>query len=216
MAAGSSGPDLSAFQLEVARLFFALPASQGFLLAGGAALLAQHLTARPTEDLDFFTAPERGHVPAARDALEAAARQRGWSAQRIHDSDTFCRIVIRSADAGVLVDLAVNAPPDLPASATPAGPTLAPEELAGHKLLALFDRAAARDFADVYALAHRFGKDVLLARAAQIDAGFDANVLADMIATLDRFADHEIPVPDGASAAELRAFYATWRSELAA
>src|SRR6202162_3084117 len=49
---------------------FALPASRCFLLAGGAALLAQHLTARPTEDLDFFTAPERGHVPAARDALE--------------------------------------------------------------------------------------------------------------------------------------------------
>ena len=66
MATGNSGSDLSAFQLEVARLFFALPASQGFLLAGGAALLAQHLTARPTEDLDFFTAPERGHVLAAR------------------------------------------------------------------------------------------------------------------------------------------------------
>jgi Nucleotidyl transferase AbiEii toxin, Type IV TA system len=90
MAAGDGKPDLSAFQLEVARLFFSLPASQGFLLAGGAALLAQHLTARPTEDLDFFTAPECGHVPAARDALEAAASQRGWSAQRIHDSDTFC------------------------------------------------------------------------------------------------------------------------------
>jgi hypothetical protein len=28
---------------------------------------------------------------------------------------------------------------------------------------------------------------VLLARAAQIDAGFDARVLAGMIATLDRF-----------------------------
>jgi len=75
MTAGGNEPDLSAFQLEVARLFFTLPASQGFLLAGGAALLAQHLTARPTEDLDFFTAPERGHVPAARDALEAAASQ---------------------------------------------------------------------------------------------------------------------------------------------
>ena len=123
MAAGDGKPDLSAFQLEVARLFFSLPASQGFLLAGGAALLAQHLTARPTEDLDFFTAPERGHVPAARDALEAAARQRGWSTERIHDSDTFCRMVIRSADAGVLIDLAVNAPPDLPASATPAVPS---------------------------------------------------------------------------------------------
>jgi predicted nucleotidyltransferase component of viral defense system len=124
-------------------------------------------------------------------------------------------MVIRSADAEVLVDLAVNAPPDLPASATPVGPTLAPEELAGHKLLALFDRAAARDFADVYVLAHRFGKDVLLARAAQIDAGCDAKVLADMIATLDRFTDDEIPVPDDSSAAELRRFYAIWRSELA-
>ena len=57
-------PDLTDFQLEVTRLFFSLPASKGFLLAGGAALLAQHLTTRPTEDLDFFTAPDRGHVPA--------------------------------------------------------------------------------------------------------------------------------------------------------
>jgi Nucleotidyl transferase AbiEii toxin, Type IV TA system len=85
-------PDLTDFQLEVTRLFFSLPASKGFLLAGGAALLAQHLTTRPTEDLDFFTAPDRG-------------------------------------------------------------------------------------------------KDVLLARAAQIDAGFDTATLASMIATLDRFAD---------------------------
>jgi hypothetical protein len=134
--------------------------------------------------------------------------------QRIHDGDTFCRMVIRSTDAGVLVDLAVNAPPDLAPSATPAGPTLAPEELAGHKLLALFDRAAARDFADVYVLAHRFGKDVLLARATQIDAGFDVKALADMIATLGRFTD-EIPVPDGSSATEPRTFCAAWRSELA-
>jgi hypothetical protein len=47
MAAGDGVPDLSDFQLEVARLFFALPDSRGFLLAGGAALLEQHLTAQP-------------------------------------------------------------------------------------------------------------------------------------------------------------------------
>jgi hypothetical protein len=64
-------------------------------------------------------------------------------------------------------------------------------------------------------LTRLFGKDVLLARAAQIDAGFDVRVLADMIATLDRLADDELPVPGGSSAAELRAFYAAWRSELA-
>jgi hypothetical protein len=62
MAAGGQ-PRLPAFQLEVARMFFALPASGGFLLAGGAALLAQHLTARPTEDLDFFTALSAGMFP---------------------------------------------------------------------------------------------------------------------------------------------------------
>jgi hypothetical protein len=45
-------PGLAAFQAEVARLFFGLPESRGFLLAGGAALLAQHLTTRPTEDLE--------------------------------------------------------------------------------------------------------------------------------------------------------------------
>jgi predicted nucleotidyltransferase component of viral defense system len=89
----------------------------------------------------------------------------------------------------------VNAPPDFSASETATGPTLAPEELAGHKLLALFDRAAARDFADIYVLARRFGKAMLLARAAQIDADFDARVLADMLATLDRFTDDEIPCP---------------------
>jgi len=49
--AGDGQPGLPPFQLEVARLFFAQPASKGFLLAGGAALLAQHLTARPTEDV---------------------------------------------------------------------------------------------------------------------------------------------------------------------
>jgi Nucleotidyl transferase AbiEii toxin, Type IV TA system len=110
---GGGGPELTVFQVQVARLFFALPESKGFLLAGGAALLAQHLTARPTEDLDFFTAPERGHVPAARAALEAAARDRGWRTERIHDSDTFCRMVIRGDHgdvrgraAGVLHDLA--------------------------------------------------------------------------------------------------------------
>ncbi len=69
---------------------------------------------------------------------------------------------------------------------------------------------------DVYVLAHRFGEDVLLARVAQIDAGFDANVHADMIASLDRFTDDELPMAGDSSAADLRAFYAAWRSELTA
>jgi hypothetical protein len=45
--AGHGG--LTDFQVDVARLFFALPESEGFLLAGGAALVAQALTDRPTQ-----------------------------------------------------------------------------------------------------------------------------------------------------------------------
>lgn len=87
MTTGSADVPLTAFQLEVAQLFFSLPASDGFVLAGGAALLAQHLTVRPT---------------------------------------------------------------------------YAPEELAGRKVVALFDRFAARDFVDVYALSNTYSKADLL------------------------------------------------------
>lgn len=88
MAVGDVEADLSAFQLEVARLFFALPASDGFLLAGGAALLAQHLTARPTEDLDFFTSPSAARFSPrvtrwkSRPASEAGPRSGSTKARR--------------------------------------------------------------------------------------------------------------------------------------
>ena len=82
------------------------------------------------------------------------------------------------------------------------------------KLLPLFDRAAARDFADVYVLAGRFGKEVLLGRAAQVDAGLDSRILAGMLAILDRFIDDGIPLPGGSSVVGLRDFHSAWRSEL--
>lgn len=81
MTPRSEDNPLTDFQLEVARLFFSLPASSGFVLAGGAALLAQHLTSRPTRDLDFFTDRQAGIV-AAREELSAAAHKRGWVVQR--------------------------------------------------------------------------------------------------------------------------------------
>jgi hypothetical protein len=90
-------------------------------------------------------------------------------------------------DDEVLVDFAVDSPPHLPPTMTVLGPTLAPRELAGRKLLALFGRAEARDFADVYVLAERFGEDGLLREARAVDPGFDEQVLAQMMKTLDRF-----------------------------
>jgi hypothetical protein len=81
--------------------------------------------------LDFFTAPDRGHVPAARDALEAAARRQGWATERMHDSDTFCRLVIRSDTAEVVTDLAVDTPPDFPPLPPLPGPRWLPRNSPG-------------------------------------------------------------------------------------
>ncbi|MGH3982168.1 MAG: nucleotidyl transferase AbiEii/AbiGii toxin family protein [Pseudonocardiaceae bacterium] len=203
---------LTLFQIQVAQLFFSLPASNGFLLAGGAALVAQHLTTRATQDLDFFTGPGRGDVPTARDAFEAAAIAQGCAVHRARDTATFCRLVVSGAE-DLLVDLALDTPPNLPAIVSMAGPTFALEELAGRKVIALFDRAEARDFADVYILAQRYTKLLLLTRAAEVDGGFDLAIFADMLDTLSRFTDAEIPVSP-AEVNLLREFYTQWAAEL--
>lgn len=140
VVAGADGGRLTAFQV-VAQLFFGLPASDGFLLAGGGALLAQGLTARPTQDLDFFTRPGAGDVGMARDQLVAAAGGHGWDVDVVQDSDTFCRLLIHGPD-DLLVDLTLGSAPGRPTMASIAGPTFAPAELTGRKVIALFDRAA--------------------------------------------------------------------------
>lgn len=208
----AEGLALTDFQIRVAQLFFSLPAAQGFLLAGGAALVAQHLTTRPTQDLDFFTRVGATNVPAARDALEIAAQEQGWSIKRIRDEATFCRLIIQGAD-NLLVDLALDSPPQQPATASLIGPTFAPEELAGRKVVALFDRAEARDFADVLELSGHFTKDDLLQQAAQVDPGFDQRIFAQMLRSLTRFSDQDMPTPETRIPA-LRDFFATWAKEL--
>jgi Nucleotidyl transferase AbiEii toxin, Type IV TA system len=209
-AAASEG--LTLFQIQVAQLFFSLPASNGFLLAGGAALVAQHLTARTTQDLDFSTGPGQGNVPSARDAFEVAAMAQGWSVHRVRDTATFCRLLVSGAEE-LLVDLALDTPPNLPTIVSVAGPTFALEELVGRKVIALFDRAEARDFADVYILAQRYTKPLLLTRATEIDGGFDLTIFADMLNTLSRFTDADIPV-NPAEIDRLREFFAEWATEL--
>jgi predicted nucleotidyltransferase component of viral defense system len=201
---------LTPFQIVVAEAFFALPQSKGFLLAGGAALVAQGLSDRPTEDLDFFTAPMVGDVRVARDGLINEADRRGWTCQLLRDYETFCRLsLINKAGDQVLIDLAVDSAPGFPPIIGLIGPTYSPDELAGRKTLALFDRAAARDFVDVFGLAQRYGRDQLLVWAAEIDPGFERSVFIQMLASLMRFPDDEIPIDPG-RLQNMREFFESW------
>jgi hypothetical protein len=60
---------LTEIQREVLRLFFGLPESAGFVLAGGAALIASGLSERPTQDVDLFTSDVRTGITDAAAAL---------------------------------------------------------------------------------------------------------------------------------------------------
>jgi hypothetical protein len=64
--------DLTDFRLEVT----GLAASKGFLVGGERPCSHSNLTGRPTKDLDFFTAPDRGHVGGTR-----CPRSRGTGAR---------------------------------------------------------------------------------------------------------------------------------------
>lgn len=125
---------------------------------------------------------------------------------------TFCRLVVHGSE-DLLVVIALDSPPLQPATASFLGPTFAPDELAGRKLLALFDRAEAREFADVFVLLQTYTKSDLLTWAKVIDAGFDPAVLAEQLGTLIRFLDSDLPV-ETASAAQLREFFDLRRHEL--
>lgn len=63
-----TGPEgLTAFQVQVAEIFFALPQSRGFVVAGGAGLLASQLIVRATQDLDLFASVPVASVLEARE-----------------------------------------------------------------------------------------------------------------------------------------------------
>jgi hypothetical protein len=193
-------------------VFFSLPESAGFLLAGGAALIAQGIVPRPTEDLDFFTSRHSGSVVAASDALIAAVTARGWTHELVRTGEEFRRWAITGPET-VLVDLAVDSPASSTPTVTIAGPSFAPAELAIRKTLALFGRAEPRDFVDVYVLHQRFAREETLLMAAEVDPGFDLAMFAATLRTHGRIEDQDFP-DVGVPITAIRAYFDAWAEEL--
>jgi hypothetical protein len=208
-------PDpLTPLQVQATRLFFSLPASAGFAVAGGAALIARGLITRPTQDVDLFLLDARlSTVASAAVAFETAMDGQGWSHIRVRDHQEFIRLAIADGQDTLIIDLGRDSPAAEATGSTQLGPTLSPRDLAARKTLALFGRAEPRDFADVRDLARRYGRDRLLQWAAEDDPGFDRQVFADMLATIDRLTDADLPVSPRQATA-LRAWIHDWAAEL--
>lgn len=211
---------LSRFQLDAARLFFSLPESAGFLLAGGGALIVQGIVARETGDLDFFAQRGGGEVGPATAALQNAASARGWQVEEVRSGPGFRRIKLTRPtghpgedEEAVYVDLAIDTPPAGAPTVTIAGPALPPHELAIRKTLALFSRAEPRDFTDVHAIHQHFDRTEVLDAAAAADPGFDLNVFVQMLRSHQRLRDDDFPSAS-VSITELRAYFDAWADEL--
>lgn len=201
---------LTEFQVRVARIFFGLPESAGFLIAGGAALIAHHLINRPTRDLDLFTSP-RSSITDAVTAFEAAIAGHGWTIRRVQDHPQFACSSTDPED--LIVDIGVDAAPQRTPTICLLGPSYDPLELAARKLLALFDRAEARDFTDVHALVNLYGTDTVLATAQSIDPGLTPDRLAEALASIHRFTPGDFPIPSRDVPA-LLGFYTHWQAQL--
>jgi hypothetical protein len=203
---------LTDFQTQVATEFLSTSGGNKFELAGGAALLVHGISKRPTQDLDFFTNNSNYAIEDGLNSLVNLAHQQGWSIEIVRSENSFRRVIIHGDDS-LLVDLARDSALILKPVQTCVGLVVAPEELAGRKLLALFDRAFARDFIDVYVLAIHFSPDSMISMALMIDPGFDLVALAEMLATIERFEDQKLSGP-GIDTGELREFFANWHSSI--
>lgn len=130
----------------------------------------------------------------------------------VRDHATFFRLLVQGLE-DLIVDIAVDSSPNLPPQSSSVGPTFNAQELAGRKVIALFDRAAARDFVDVYMLSSRYSTRTLLSRAQEVDAGFDRRMLPEMLGLLDRYSDVDLSLGD-VDVPGLRDFFRRWRADL--
>jgi len=204
---------LTPLQERIAEIVNGLPEAEGFALAGAGGLLARGLIERSTRDLDYFTVPgEEEALSALRDALEEAFDRAELDHSRQRDLSTFARIEVSDGDDRCEIDLAIDYRA-LPVEPSIYGPTLALEELAANKVLALFDRAEARDFLDLVALTRHFEMESLLVLAAEKDTGFDVAGFVAALSTLERFTATDFGITE-AEYERLHATVANWRKDL--
>jgi hypothetical protein len=191
---------LDPLQERIARLALSMPGAESLALAGGGAMLAHGLVTRPTQDVDMFT-PEPD-VTALVAALRHVLAGDGLAVEVDAASTTYVRMTVTDPSAGACkVEIARDARIRPPVRLD-VGAVLHVEEIAADKVLALFGRAAARDFVDVAALLDRFSPERLLDLAAEKDPGFDRDEFARALRSISRFEDGDFTVL-GLSAADV-------------
>ncbi|MCC5477091.1 nucleotidyl transferase AbiEii/AbiGii toxin family protein [Streptomyces sp. NPDC059680] len=189
----------------------------GLVLAGGYALQAHGLVARPHANLDFATESSEGMDRIAA-AVGAALEARGRQVRTGAVSALTAQLTVTDPPTGEPCALALHKeafwqPPDL----TAYGPALSLEDAVGTKIRALYDRGAAVDLIDARAAATRFSLPDLeeLGRRHAHDP-FDLPTLQSRLTGTDFYSDVDF-LRYGLQEAEvtaLRAWAQQWSDDI--
>lgn len=185
---------LTPLQARVARTVAELPEAADFALAGGGALVVLGIADRTTKDLDYFaTAPDA--VERLGPVLERALVAQGLTVEARRVLPGFAQYRVADASDSTALDLSWDARLH-PTQSTAVGEALGNDELAADKTLALYGRAEARDFVDVYRLRSHYTRPDLARLAREKDRGFDLEMFAGAIQRIDRHERRDFPTDD--------------------
>lgn len=209
-------------QETVLKIFSNIPDSRQFYLTGGTALSYFYLKHRRSNDLDFFTAEENIVLPFSYQ-IESYLKKQGYECLRQRGLHSFVELIVTVNKESTLIHLAVDSAYRFDVTKEfPDYPGLRVDNLtdiAANKMLALFGRAALRDFIDVYSLIDHgnFTKDQLIGGASQKDPGFDIYWLAvafERIAVFDSRSADILMLLNPLSFETLKTFFDQWRREI--
>jgi hypothetical protein len=209
---------VDAFHQRLARIGLEAAERYGFALAGGYAVQAAGFLQRPSEDVDLFTIWERrGEFETAADAIVTAYRSAGLQVEAERRHDTFLRLTVSDGDQSAKVELGIDLRTNEPVRIS-IGPVLHPDDAVANKIMALYERALARDFIDIDAVLRsgRYDETALLRLAERSDITFDRAAFADALAVVQQLDDDDFAQYGvvGAQLADLRQRFAQWRARL--
>ena len=213
---------INSVQAKILSHFSEVKDSDQLYLTGGTALAYFYLKHRQSNDLDFFTSVEEIIDPFSHQ-LEKHLAAKGFECKRQRAFHSFVELIVSLKGQTTLIHLALDATFRFePAKEFPDYPRLKVDNLtdiASNKLLALFGRAALRDFIDVYFLIQKghFQKKPLMEAALHKDPGFDLywlGVAFERIHTFNTDSPEMLLLLEPIKLKELEKFFDEWRSEI--
>ncbi len=188
---------LSPFLRKVLKVFAELEEGRAFYFSGGMALAAFHLQHRVSEDIDLFC-PDEALIPITARKFAAALQAHGVAVAVTRSFGSFWEAVLSLQQDAIRVQLVLDTPFHVADFVERDGLRVhSLPDIAAGKLLALFTRAEARDFVDLFCLVAdgHFTMPELIALAKQKDPGVDDYYLALAFERVAELPDHAQELP---------------------